>query len=109
MVGQRAEDRLLDRLVFGGRLDHKVRLGRLHNDAGGGDPGQGRLDLVHGDHAAGGLTIEVSLDPRDPGGDTILGEVMQQDRISGQGADMRDARSHLTCADNTDRLDLRHS
>ena len=109
MVGEVAEDRLLDLLVLGGRLDHEVGGADLGGVRPGADARQRLLHLLHRHHAARDLAGEVLLDQFPAGGDALGRDVVPDDVVARQSADMRYAGAHLPGADHADRLDFSHS
>ncbi len=106
---ERGEDRLLDRLVLGRRLDDQIRLPDLLQPFDGFDPAESRLHRRIVDDASRDLAREVALDDVQAGIDPLAADVVQLDRVAGQGADVADARAHLARADNADGLYLGHS
>jgi hypothetical protein len=105
---QAAEDRLLDLLVLGGRLDGQVGRADGLQALGRRDAGQGRLHGGVVDDAAADLAGQVLLDEGQTRVDPLARDVMETHVVAGEGDDMRDAGPHLARADDADRLDFTH-
>jgi hypothetical protein len=106
---ERPEDGLLGLFVLGGGLDREVgrpdglQLGRRL------DPADGGPHRFVGDDPAGDLPDHVLFDLGDALVDPVGADVVQQNIVAAQGADMGDARTHLAGADHAYRLDVNHS
>ena len=98
-------DLALDAFVFGGCFDDQIRLGERGNIGGAGNPGKRSVALFGGDLATGDLTGDVGAN----GGDACLnafgGNIVNDDLVASQCADLRNAAAHLPRANNANRLD----
>ncbi len=108
MLADAAEDILLDRLVLGGGLDDDVASGHVGIGRRGLHPGQDGVHLGLGHVALGYLALQVAANGVQALVDLRLADVVQQHVIAREGADMGDARAHLTGADHADGLDCGH-
>ena len=105
---KRLEDRLLDLFIFGGRFDGQVALTNLSQIARGQNALETGFHRFGGDQTARDLTDHVAFDLQQPFLDPIRIEVIEPNIISSQSTDVGNARTHLACADNADRLNLSH-
>ncbi len=99
---KRGEDLALGLLVLGRRLDDEIAVAEIGERIGRRDALDRGLALLVADALAADLARQVAVDGgnalRDPVGD----DVVEQNVIAGQRADMGDAVAHLAGADDAD-------
>ncbi len=109
-VGREAgEDGFLDHLVLGGRLDRQIGRADLRQGRADLDPGEARGHRLVLDDPSRDLTGHVALDHSEAGAGPRLVDIVDQDVIAAERANVGDAAAHLARADYADRPDLRHS
>ena len=96
------EDFLLDRFVFGGRLDDEIAVLHVVERLGDANAFQRRRDLIVLDQAARRLAVHVLVDALQRLCQRLLVDVVEHHVEPGQRQDMRDAVAHLAGADDAD-------
>ena len=106
MWGERFEDLVLDRFLFGRRLNDQIASPQIGQHKGGLNARHGLSAGRLGDLPARGLPFQILVDGGDGAFQPFVRDVVQQHLISRQGEDMGDAVAHLTCADDPDCPDI---
>ncbi len=102
MVGERAQDRFFDFLVFRRGLDHQVAFLHPGVIGSGLDVRHGGFHVVGRDDVAIDLAAHAVFDPAQAAFQGFFADVQQIYATPGKGADMRDATTHLAGADDAD-------
>src|SRR3954451_20897978 len=101
------EDRALDILLLGRRLDDEIAIGQSFQRFGRGDAFERGLTLLFADALATYLPRHVAVDRRDAGFDAVGGQIVELDVEPGERADMRDAAAHLSRPDDADFANMK--
>ena len=106
---ERGEDLALGLLLLGRRLDDEIAVAEFSERVGGRDALDRGLALLVADALATDLPCQVAVDGRQSCRDAVGGDVVEQNVIARQRADVGDAVAHLAGADDADLVNgMRH-
>ncbi len=100
------EDRLLDGLALGRRLDHQIGPGHIGKLQRRPDAAERGLLVLGGDLCPADLTLEIPVDQRHGLVERLLADIAHHDVEAREGENMGDPVAHLARADDPDRIDI---
>ena len=106
---QVVEDLALDVFLLRRRFDREIDIAELGKRCGRADAFEGRVAGLLGNHLAVDLAVQVALDGLETRFQTLCGDVVQKHVEPGQRADVRNAVTHLACADDPDGANAGHA